>query len=98
MWSKGVCVGWGATCGRHTSVGERDDARCKTRLDFGVEGLTPEVCKLRLKRWLIAGIDVDDASDTARHEHLHLRARSFTEGLNAAECDAVLVAAGLGPP
>ncbi|CAK0835736.1 unnamed protein product [Prorocentrum cordatum] len=95
VWSKGACVGWGATCGLHSNDSDKPDLKCKTRIDFGVGGLSPEECQLRLKRWLIAGLAIEDVGNpAARADHLGLKARSFAGGLSAAERDAALTGAG----
>ena len=81
-------IGAGATCGRHASADV--PTVCKKSVTFGSEGLTFEVCVLRLKRWLVAGRDL---APDARAAHVGLGGpllRDFTGGLSEEPLEALL--------
>ena len=56
--SKGRLVGCGATCKGHFTPGS--DRVCKQSVSFGDSGLTRADLMLRLKRWLIEGLNDAD--------------------------------------
>ena len=55
----GVVVGCGATCKDHTDA-HRPQVTCKKQVTIGTSGLSYETLRLRMKRWLIAGLDDSD--------------------------------------
>ena len=90
----GVVVGYGATCKDHEDPG--DSAVCKKSVTIGKNGLSLDELKLRLKRWLIAGIDDDDWGEDKRTKHVGmggLRMVEFAVGLSEEECDRIANAA-----
>ena len=68
-------IGWGANCNRHCDEGERRAVpNCKKQLVYGDKTpLTDEQCKLQLKRWLVAGLNL--AGPQQRKDHVCLNAR-----------------------
>ena len=91
IYSKGRLVGCGATCKGHFTLGS--DATCKKSVTFGTSGLSRDDLMLRLKRWLIAGLDdADWEEDDPRAEHIAMGGkflRDFADGLSEAECDRI---------
>ena len=89
--SKGRLVGCGATRKGHFTPGS--DRVCKKSVTFGDSGLTRADLMLRLKRWLIAGLDDEDwETDDPRAEHIAMGGRhmqDFDDGLSEAECDRI---------
>ena len=96
--SSGAIIGCGAICGDH-----HDDAEatrtCKKQVTIGRSGLTTRDLMLRLKRWLIAGLDDSDwEGDRRRTMHVSLGGRflqDFAEGVSE---EAVDVIANSEPP
>ena len=76
IWnSAGEIIGCGATCGGHVDE-EGDTATCKKQVAFGKSGLTTRDLILRLKRWLIAGLDDSHWDEEGRRSmHVSLGAR-----------------------
>ena len=73
---------------------------CKKHATIGRSGLTPHDMRLRVKRWLIAGLD-DGAwpEDTRRTQHVAMGGMhliEFAAGLSEEACDRI--AAALPPP
>ena len=95
IYNHGLFIGFGATCGRH-----RDPAsatRCKKSVTFGREALSAEELVVRLKRWLLAGVELeaDWAADEQRKRHVALGGiglRDFDEGADEAGMDAIVAA------
>ena len=91
IYSKGRLVGCGATCKGHLTPGS--DTVCKKSVTIGTSGLTREDLMLRLKRWLVAGLDdVDWDTDDPRAEHIAMGGRhmqDFADGLSEAVCDRI---------
>ena len=88
IYSKGECVGAGATCGLHKDLCV--NAQCKKSVRFGSQNLSLETLYLRLKRWLIAGRSLREG-DRALHVAMggaHLA--EFAEGLSEEEMLALL--------
>lgn len=94
VWSHthGCFRGWGATCKLHRNDDDGPTTTCKKTLDYGAEGLSDEECELRLKRWLVAGLDVAVTSRTARSDHLSATRASLATGPALHELDALLAA------
>ena len=88
----GVPKGAGATCNCHHNA---DDGRtCKKNVTIGRSGLTLAELQLRLKRWLIAGLDSDTwVGDNFQEQHVAMGGRQFLEalshGLSEEECDRI---------
>ena len=51
-------IGVGAHCKCHATPG--DDAICKKAVFIGKSGLSVQTLRLRMKRWLVAGLDDGD--------------------------------------
>ena len=90
VWSRGALVGAGATCARHEDADGRTATPCKKSIRFGQNNLTLNECMLRLKRWLIAGLDDSSWPPEARHHHVKLGGpglRDFAAGLDEPTLD-----------
>ena len=93
VFRDGMCIGWGATCGRHRDGGGRGGLQCKKQMVFA--GQSEEVVQCRLKKWLLAGCQIDPLGERCRAEHLAIDARllhwDLGEDLDAllAECQQV---------
>ena len=93
IWnSTGQIIGCGATCGRHVDS-EGDTATCKKQVTFGRSGLSARDLTLRLKRWLIAGLD-DSHWDEEGQRSFHVNQggrfmRDFAAGLSEEDCDRI---------
>ncbi len=72
IWSRGVHVGFGATCGRHLNAGSQ--AVCKKQLRFCE--LSPEETKRLVKGWCLIGDEIprDDVRGKSRHIDVDRRA------------------------
>ena len=71
IYSEGVRTGYGAICGLHSNSEDAPGIYCRKALTIG--DLSEEDCRLRLKRWLLAGLKDDDwPEDQARSRHLSL--------------------------
>ena len=71
IYSEGVRTGYGAICGLHSNSEDAPGIYCRKALTIG--DLSEEDCRLRLKRWLLAGLNDDDwPEDQARSRHLSL--------------------------
>ena len=83
--------GIGGNCFCHRDTGAK--AVCKKNVSAGQSGLSRDVLRLRMKRWLVAGID--DAAWESGHEqttHVKMGGRllhDFAEGLTEAQCDQI---------
>ena len=90
--SSGEIIGCGATCGGHVDE-EGDTATCKKQVAFGKSGLTTRDLILRLKRWLIAGLDDSHWDEEGRRSmHVSLGGRflhEFADGLSEEDCDRI---------
>ena len=88
--SAGGIIGYGATCGCHVDRGHCDMQKTMTR---GNSGLRARDLILRLKRWLIAGIEDSDWDEEGRRSmHVSLGGRflhEFAEGLSEEDCDRI---------
>jgi len=87
----GEAYACGARCNGHVNA---DNARvCKKFVTIGSSGLSVEVITLRLKRWLVAGLDSDDwRGDDLQRQHVDLggqHLRDFANGLTEAACDRI---------
>eukprot|EP00435_Cladocopium_sp_Y103_P068784 s554_g32.t1 len=85
-----AATGWGAICGRHTDP-SRPGLTCKKAM--GNRGLTDEQCQLRLKRWLVQGLDDADWGPNKRESHVSMggvQMCQFAEGLSSADLDAAV--------
>lgn len=66
---QGGQTGWGAICGLHHNRGDGSGSRCKKALSMG--RLSHSACILRLKRWLLAGLnDAELSVQNARSDHV----------------------------
>jgi len=93
VFRDGICTGWGATCGRHRDGGGRGGLPCKKQMVFA--GQSEEVVRCRLKKWLLAGYQIDTLGERCRADRLAIDARlldcDLREDLDAllAQCQQV---------
>ena len=85
-------IGVGAFCKCHDSPGIR--SICKKQVTIGKSGLSVKTLQLRMKRWLVAGLDDDDwDTDDPRQYHMDLGKAhylaDFEHGLGEEELDAI---------
>ena len=91
LYRSGQQVGWEALCNLHSDQHDKQGTSCKKSISQ-TTGVSAAECKLRLKRWLVAGLD--DAKwgeDCKRSAHISLGGallRQYAAGLSEAELDA----------
>ena len=91
LYRSGQQVGWEALCNLHSDQHDKQGTSCKKSISQ-TTGVSAAECKLRLKRWLVAGLD--DAKwgeDCKRSTHISLGGallRQYAAGLSEAELDA----------
>jgi hypothetical protein len=94
----GVLVGIGGNCKDHLDPGRT--LECKKSVTMGDSGLSYETLRLRMKRWLVAGLDEDGWTDDKRTVHVGMGGKTFltefAEGLDEQALDTI--ANSLGPP
>jgi hypothetical protein len=86
IFKSGEPEGWGATCGQHHDSCGRG-VSCKKYVSFG--SLSAATLQLRLKRWLVAGLDMEE-TDNARSHHVKMGGQHmahFATGSSEAELD-----------
>ena len=83
VFKKGAHTGFGAGCMRHHNVGS--EAACKVQMQK--QGLSDDECILRLKRWLVLGLDIDPANPEGKQLHMRNRPFSLSEGKSLLELD-----------
>ena len=95
----GLVIGCGSHCRGHHDDGNPNV--CKKSVTFGLSGLSYACLRLRMKRWLIAGLDDEDwDADAKRLKHVSMGGvflREFADGLSEEDCDRIAnaqVAAG----
>ena len=93
-------IGCGAICKGHVDH-KVTTTTCKKQVTLGKSSLTPRDLMLRLKRWLIAGLD-DSHGDAEgrRSKHMsmcELFLHKFAEGLSEEACDGIAKSAALPP-
>ena len=91
--SHGVIVGMGATCGLH--VDPCCQTECKKAVRFGQGCLPKETLVLRLKRWLVAGLEDDAWDGPKRATHVGMGGTGladFATGLSSDELDNIVKA------
>ena len=80
---------WVATCGLHHNSNDKTGVVCRRSLPQ--KDLSEAECKLRLKRWLVAGLDEPNKhGDNARSLHVAKggpRLNHFATGLSEEELD-----------
>ena len=92
----GVTRGWEVICGRHRNKGEGNTSVCKKNINLNAdEGIDDAEAVLRLKRWLVAGLQGEDrlSVNLQRSDHVKLggrRLQDFAEGLSEQQCDDVV--------
>ena len=83
--------GIGGNCSYHENAGS--NKVCKKNAPIGVSGLSPDVLRLQMKRWLVAGIDDENwESGKKQSTHVSMGGRylsEFAEGLTEAQCDHI---------
>lgn len=80
-------TGWGAICGIHRDP-SNPTLQCKKAMSC--QHLSEDECKLRLKRWLVAGLNTAGWGDNQRECHVSLggvQLSQFSVGLSHAELD-----------
>lgn len=75
IYRSAMCVGVGATCGRHRDVGGGSQTACKKSIMFGAN-LTESECVLRMKQWLLMGAAIPEDATDGRRRHVAVNARS----------------------
>ena len=83
-------TGWGAICGRHADP-SRPGLQCKKAMTN--RDLSDQECQLRLKRWLVQGLDDVDWGANKREAHVSMggvQMCQFAEGLSSADLDAAV--------
>ena len=89
IYSQGVQTGYGAICGLHRNSEDGPGIYCRKALT--TSELSEEDCRLRLKRWLLAGLqDSDWPEGQGRSMHLSLgglRLVDFSSGKPEAALD-----------
>ena len=91
IYRRGEIVGAGAICGDHHD-GLVPGLRCKKAVTLGSSGLTIAVLRLRLKRWLIAGLDDEALGEHKRTAHVGMGGKylkDFAVGFSESECDRI---------
>ena len=95
IYSQGVQTGYGAICGLHQNSDDAPGIYCRKALT--TSELSEEDCRLRLKRWLVAGLqDSDWPEGQGRSMHLSLgglRLVDFSSGEPEAALDRQVAAA-----
>ena len=90
--AQGITIGYGATCKDHVDAAF-PLRECKKQVTIGKSGLSLATLKLRMKRWLIAGLDDSDwDADTMRMHHIGIGGTHMCElanGLSEEECDRI---------
>ena len=90
--SDGVRIGWGATCKRHRDHADSAKTICKKHLPYGrLDPLDDASCRLRLKRWLLKGADIDPGDAYGRTFHLGENPRLLETPETEEACDAQLL-------
>ena len=93
VWSGDIFRGCGATCKNHRNPHDGPNAVCKKAVTVGSSGLSKEELMLRLKRWLIAGLDDDGwEEEDKRDKHVSMGGRfmrDFAEGFSEEMCDRI---------
>ena len=69
IYTQGVRTGYGAICGLHQNSDDVPGTSCRKALTTG--DLPEEECRVRLKRWLMAGLD-DKNWPAGQERSLHL--------------------------
>ncbi len=83
----GQVIGMGVTCGLHRN--QDDQATCKKTLNFGAENLSAADCTLRLKRWLLRGLEISPYGALCRDAHKAIDPRNdCIDGVSAENIDA----------
>jgi hypothetical protein len=93
----GNIVGYCGNCNGHHDV-LRPQIVCKKQVTIGESGLTYQTLRLRVKRWIIAGLDDGDWDESVgAATHIGLGKRylaDFADGLTEEDCDRI----ANGPP
>ena len=85
-------VGCKARCREHFDA-DGKSLECYKRVRIGKSRLSYETLRLRMKRWLIAGLDDDEwEEDNKRGKHVAMGGKylhEFSEGLSEEACDRI---------
>ena len=89
-------TGWGAICNMHLDKADSGHTGCKKSVSLGMCGNSHEECILRLKRWLLAGLeDHTWPKQRLRSHHVQMGGKGmvdFAHGLTESELDTQLEA------
>ncbi|CAE7278632.1 unnamed protein product, partial [Symbiodinium necroappetens] len=88
IYRQGVLCAYGAICRRHDDPGNRGIMPCRKEIALGE--FSEEECYLRLKRWLVAGLNDSTWPEEKRAYHVSmggLRLRDFQDGLTSSQLD-----------
>lgn len=88
----GVVLGVGAICNMHWDA-DAPHRVCKKVSTIGRSGLSYDEMQLRMKRWLVSGLDDDEwEEESKRTKHINLggkHLRDFAMGLSEEQCDRI---------
>jgi len=92
VFDSGVWVGMGCSCKWHHNMTDTAANICQTSLKFitNEEIIQEEEAVLRLKRWLVEGLDIDPHGPLrwkARTDHVKIKARTLRDGLDERALD-----------
>jgi hypothetical protein len=80
---RGELVGFGARCGLHMNEGETT-TQCKKACNLAAAGCDATELVVRLKRWLVAGLDDTSwVADSQRTHHFGMGGGAFGTSLTA---------------
>ena len=89
-------TGWGAICNMHLDKADSGHTGCKKSVSLSLCGNSHEECILRLKRWLLAGLeDHTWPKQRLRSHHVQMGGKGmvdFAHGLTESELDTQLEA------
>lgn len=84
--SKGIHIGWGASCGLHHNA-ENPDTECKRQLSHGKRAPMSDLeCRSRLKAWLLMGKDIPPGP-YSREQHMLILPREIEPVPDEADLD-----------
>ena len=85
-------LGVGAICNMHWDA-DAPHRVCKKVSTIGRSGLSYDEMQLRMKRWLVSGLDDDEwEEESKRTKHINLggkHLRDFAMGLSEEQCDRI---------
>ena len=94
IYSRGIHSGWGASCGMHQNDCDPPNIQCKIHLPFGKKDpLSSDEARWRVKLWCYMGLDIGEASCSARTDHVALKPRTLGLTHTEDQLDAIVSAA-----